>query len=221
MKIILKENIENLGKRGDIVDVAAGYARNYLIPRKLAIGVNVANIKMIEMEQKALKKKLAQETISYQNVIEQINQATLSFERKAGEKDVIFGSVSVSDIKEALDRLGVEIEKKKIMLEEPIKRLGNYTIPVKVFHEKQAELRIEVKKKEGEETEKKKIEKEEKREIKAAEKKQKQETEKEEGIPEKEGSQTEGEQEREREEKKEEDESKENLKKEDDKGENE
>jgi large subunit ribosomal protein L9 len=150
MKIVLKENIEDLGKRGDIVEVAAGYARNYLLPRKLAIRVTPANVKMIELEQKALKKKLTQEAISYQSVVDRINQATLSFKRKAGEKDVIFGSVSVTDIKEALDNLGFEIEKKRVLLEEPIKRLGNYTVPIKVFHEKQAELRIEVKK-EGEE----------------------------------------------------------------------
>lgn len=155
MKIILKENMETLGKRGDIVEVAAGYARNYLIPRNLAIKVTPANIKSIEMEQKALKKKLTQETLSYQNVIDRINQTVLSFERKAGEKDVIFGSVSVTDIKEALDKLGFEIEKRKIMLEEPIKRLGNYTIPIKVFLEQQAELRLEVKKEGEEETEKK------------------------------------------------------------------
>jgi large subunit ribosomal protein L9 len=169
MKIILKENIENLGKRGDIVDVAAGYARNYLVPRKLAIEVAPGNIKMIEMEQKSLKKKLAQETISYQNVIDRIDQTSLSFERKAGEKDVIFGSVSVTDIKEALDKLGFEIEEKKILLEEPIKRLGNYAIPIKVFHEKQADLKVEVKKEGEEETQRKAIETEEKKETKEEE----------------------------------------------------
>ena len=184
MKIILKENIENIGMRGDIVEVAAGYARNYLIPRKLAIVVTPANVKMIEKEHKALKKKLAQETISYQNVIDRINQTSISFERKAGEKDVIFGSVSVTDIKEALDKLGLEIEKRKILLEEPIKRLGNYTITIKVFHEQQAELRIEVKKEGGEETEKMGIEAEEKKEMESAEEKRKQETKEEEVVPE-------------------------------------
>ncbi len=183
MKIILKENIENIGKRGDIVDVAAGYARNYLIPRKLAIVVTPANVKMIEMEQKALKKKLAQETVSYQNIFDRINQTSISFERKAGEKDVIFGSVSTTDIKETLDKLGLEIEKRKILLGEPIKRLGNYTIPIKVFHEQQAELRIEVKKEGGEETEKMGIEKEEKKEIEPAEEERKQEIKEAEIVP--------------------------------------
>lgn len=146
MKIILKENIENLGKRGDIIDVAAGYGRNYLIPRKLAVQVTPANMKMVGMEQKALRKKLEQEVISFQTVIDQLNQTSLSFERKAGDKDVIFGSVSTTDIKEALDKLGMEVEKKRILLAEPIKRLGNYTVAIKVFHDEQAEIKIEVKK---------------------------------------------------------------------------
>ena len=146
MKVILKENIENLGKRGDIINVAAGYGRNYLIPRKLALQVTPSNMKMVEMEQKALRKKLDREVESFQSVIDQLNQTSLTFERKAGDKDVIFGSVSTADIKEALDKLGLEVEKKKILLAEPVKRLGNYTVPIKIFHDEQAEIKIEVKK---------------------------------------------------------------------------
>lgn len=154
MKIILKENIENLGKRGDVIHVADGYGRNYLIPRKLALQVTPSNMKMVEMEQKALRKKLEQEVKSFQGVIDQLNQTSLTFERKAGDKDVIFGSVSTTDIKEALDKLGIEVEKKRILLTEPIKRLGNYTVAVKVFHDERAEIKVEVKK-EGAEEEKK------------------------------------------------------------------
>jgi large subunit ribosomal protein L9 len=155
MKIILKENIENLGKRGDVINVADGYGRNYLIPRKLAIQVTPSNRKMVEMEQKAQRKKLEQEVKSFQSVIDQLNQTSLSFERKAGDKDVIFGSVSTTDIKEALDKLGIEVEKKKIILVEPIKRLGNYAVPIKVFHDERAEIKIEVKKEGAIEEEKK------------------------------------------------------------------
>jgi large subunit ribosomal protein L9 len=155
MKIILKENIENLGKRGDVINVADGYGRNYLIPRKLAIQVTPSNMKMVGMEQKAQRKKLEQEVKSFQSVIDLLNQTSLSFERKAGDKDVIFGSVSTTDIKEALDKLGIEVEKKKIMLVEPIKRLGNYTVPIKVFHDELAEIKIEVKKEGAIEEEKK------------------------------------------------------------------
>lgn len=144
MRIILKENVDKLGKKGDIVDVARGFGRNYLIPKKLALEVTPSNMKMIELEQQFLKKKLEKEELTYQELIQKLNQTTLSFTRKAGEKDVIFGSVSSSDIKEALDALGFEIEKKKISLDEPIKRLGNYTVPIRAFHEEQAEIKVNV-----------------------------------------------------------------------------
>ncbi|HUU38573.1 MAG TPA: 50S ribosomal protein L9 [Candidatus Desulfaltia sp.] len=149
MKIILKQDVENVGRKGDIVTVAPGYGRNYLIPRKLALKVTPSNMKMIEIEQQALKKKVEKERESYQDLIHRLNEVTLTFPRKAGEKDMIFGSVSAADIKDALDRLGFEIEKKKIGLEEPIKRLGHFTIPVKVFHDDKATLRVEVRKEEG------------------------------------------------------------------------
>lgn len=149
MKIILKKDIENVGRKGDIVNVAPGYGRNYLIPRKLALEVTPSNMKMIEIERQALKKKLEKERESYKDLIQKLNEVTLTFPRKSGEKDMIFGSVSAADIKESLDRLGFEVEKKKIGLDEPIRRLGNYTIPVKVFHDDKATLRVEVLKEEG------------------------------------------------------------------------
>ncbi len=144
MRIILKENIENLGRKGDIVEVAPGYGRNYLLPKKLAIEVTPTNVKMVEMEQQALKRRFEQEKASHQDIIEKINETRLTFLRKAAEKDVIFGSVSSTDIKEALEKLGIEVDKKKIELEEPIKRLGNYTVPVKIYHDERAEVKVEV-----------------------------------------------------------------------------
>jgi len=149
MKIILKQDVENVGRKGDIVNVTAGFGRNYLLPKKLALEVTPSNLKLIEIERQALKKKVEKERESYQDVIGRLNALTLSFNRKSGEKDMIFGSVSASDIKDALDKLGFEIEKKKIALDEPIKRLGNYTVPVKVFHDDKASLRVEVRKEEG------------------------------------------------------------------------
>ena len=149
MKIILKQDVENVGHKGDIVNVAPGYGRNYLIPRKLALEVTPSNMKMIEIERQSLKKKVEKERESYQDLIRRLNEVTLSFPRKAGEKDMIFGSVSAADVKDALDRLGFEIDKKKIGLDEPIKRLGHYTIPVKVFRDDKATLRVEVRKEEG------------------------------------------------------------------------
>ena len=150
MKVILKSDVENVGRKGDIVNVSPGYGRNYLLPRKLAIEVTSSNLKMIEIERQALKKKVESERQSFQDLIRRLNDVTLTFSRKAGEKDMIFGSVSAADIKEALDKLGFEVEKKKIGLDEPIKRLGNYSIPVRVFHDDKATLRVEVRKDEGE-----------------------------------------------------------------------
>ncbi|NOR14205.1 MAG: 50S ribosomal protein L9 [Candidatus Aminicenantes bacterium] len=146
MKVILKENIEDLGKKGDIIRVAPGYGRNYLIPKKIALEVTSTNTKMIEMVQKALLKGLEKDIATFKSLIDRLNDTTLTFERKAGEKDAIFGSVSVADIRDGLMALGIEIEKKKILLDEPIKRLGNYTIRIKVFHDERAEIKLEVNK---------------------------------------------------------------------------
>ena len=144
MRVILRDNIENLGKKGDIVNVAPGYGRNYLIPKKMAIEVTSRNSKMIAIEQKALQKGFEKEKASYQELIDRLNAVTLSFVRKTSEKDVIFGSVSSTDIRDALIAQGLEVEKRKIILDEPIKRLGNYTVPIKIFHEERAEVKIEV-----------------------------------------------------------------------------
>jgi large subunit ribosomal protein L9 len=144
MKVILRENIENLGKKGDIVNVAPGYARNYLLPKKFAYALTATNKKMIEMEQKALRKGLEKEMKSIQALIERLNQVRLSFSRKTADKETLFGSVSVTDIKDSLDQQGFEIEKRRILLAEPIKAVGVYTIPLKVFHEERAEIQVEV-----------------------------------------------------------------------------
>jgi len=151
MKVILKQDVENVGRKGDVVNVSPGYGRNYLIPKKLALEVTGSNVKMIAIEQQALKKKVEQERLSYQDLIQKLNQVTLSFRRKAGEKDHIFGSVSASDIKEELDKLGFDIDKKKIALDEPLRRLGNYAVPIKVYHDDKAEIKVAVvKEEEGE-----------------------------------------------------------------------
>jgi len=170
MRVILKQNVENLGRKGDIVNVAPGYGRNYLIPKKIALEVTSSNVRMIEIEQQALKKAVEKERASFQGVIEKLNETILVFKRKAGEKDVIFGSVSSADVREALHKQGFEIDKKKILLDEPIKRLGNYTVPVKIFHEDRAEVKVEVVTGEGEvhaEKEEKAVEDKPEEEVKA------------------------------------------------------
>jgi len=152
MKLLLRENLENLGKKGDIVNVAPGYGRNYLIPKKLAIRVTPSNMKMIEIEQKALKKGLEKEMESYNEIRERLNNTSLVFQRKTSEKETIYGSVSVNDIKESLDKMGLDFEKKRILLDEPIKKIGTFKVPIKIFHEYQGEVTVEVKKEEEKET---------------------------------------------------------------------
>ncbi len=144
MKIILLENIEHVGRQGDILEVAPGFARNYLIPRKMAIAVTPANLKSVEIQQKALKKKLEKERLTYQELIKQLNEITLTFVRKSSDKDIIFGSVSAADIQEELARRGFDLDKKKIIMDEPIKRLGTFTVPVKVYQEDRAAIKVEV-----------------------------------------------------------------------------
>ncbi len=144
MKVILKQDVEKVGRKGDVVNVAPGYGRNYLIPRKLAVEVTATNVKMIEIEQLALKKRREKEMLAFRELAEKLGKVTLTFERKAGEKDVIFGSVQSSDIKEGLDKLGFDIDRKKIVLVEPIKRLGTFTVPVKIHLDERAEIKVVV-----------------------------------------------------------------------------
>jgi large subunit ribosomal protein L9 len=185
MRVILKKDVENVGSKGDIVDVAPGFGRNYLIPKQLALEVTSSNMKMIEIERQALKKKLEKERQSFEGLIQNLNQVALSFERKSGEKDMIFGSVSSSDIKDALHELGFEIDKKKILLEEPIKRLGNYSVPIKIFQEDKVEIKVEVVKPEGEMGEEKKEEEVPEEKMEEAEEREKPEEEqKKEEVPE-------------------------------------
>lgn len=144
MKVILKQDVENVGRKGDVVNVASGYGRNYLIPRKLALEVTASNLKMIEIEGAALKKKAEQERASFQETIQKLNQVTLSFTRKTTEKDHIFGSVTAADIKEALDAQGFAVDKKRIVLPEPIKQLGSHKVTIKVYHDDKAEIQVDV-----------------------------------------------------------------------------
>jgi large subunit ribosomal protein L9 len=151
MRVILKQDVDKLGRKGDVINVAPGYGRNFLVPRKLAIEVTASNLKMIEIERAALKKKVEVERKSFQGLIEKLNQTSLTFARRAGEKDIIFGSVSSGDIRDALIALGLDVDKKKILLDEPIKRLGNFTVPIKVYHDDRAAVKVAVVKEEVEE----------------------------------------------------------------------
>jgi len=142
--VLLREDIDNLGGRGEIVKVKAGYARNYLLPRNLAVLATKGNIRQIEQERAALLKKAAKEKATAQAQAEQMKELKLVFERKVGEHGVLFGSVTSMDIAEALQQKGYEVDRKKILLKEAIKEIGDYIIPVKLHREVILELPISV-----------------------------------------------------------------------------
>jgi large subunit ribosomal protein L9 len=144
MKIILKEDIRKLGKIGQIVDVADGYARNYLVPKGLAVEANTKNIRSMEHAKKIIHEKSRKIKDSAQDLASRISSITLTLKAKAGEEEKLFGSVTTMDIAEALLNEGIEIDKKKISLEEPIKRLGSYSVQIKIHPDVSVPLNIQV-----------------------------------------------------------------------------
>jgi large subunit ribosomal protein L9 len=144
MKVILKEDIKHVGKMGQIVDVADGYARNYLIPKGLVAEASKKNIKFLEHEKRIIQEKAKKIKDSAQDFASRISSTTISIKAKAGEEGKLFGSITTMDIAEALQKEGIEIDKKKISLEEPIKRLGSYTVNIKLHHDVSAPLNIQV-----------------------------------------------------------------------------
>jgi large subunit ribosomal protein L9 len=142
MKIILQENIEKLGTRGQVVDVAEGYARNYLLPRKIALQATPGNLKQLERIRARLAKIEAQEHAVATEAASTVTGTTLTFERKVGQADQLFGSVTAADIAEALAAQGIEVDKRKVALSEPIKVLGEYEVPVKFHHNVSAVIKV-------------------------------------------------------------------------------
>ncbi|MGA7223829.1 MAG: 50S ribosomal protein L9 [Candidatus Acidiferrales bacterium] len=148
MQIILQEDVEKLGTRGQLVEVAEGYARNFLLPRKLGLEATAGNLKRLEKMRANFAKKEATEKAAAQQQGELLAAVSLEFTRKAGENDQLFGSVTSGDIAEALVAKGFEIDKKRIVLAEPIKIMGEYEVPVKLHREVSANVKIAVKKEE-------------------------------------------------------------------------
>jgi large subunit ribosomal protein L9 len=146
MQIILQEDVEKLGTRGDVVEVAAGYARNYLLPHKLGIEASAANIKRLEKIRITLSKRTATEKDAAEQQAALLNNVILKFARKAGETDQLFGSVTSGDLAEALKAQGFEIDKRRIALEEPIKILGESLVTVKLVHGVTAQFKVVVEK---------------------------------------------------------------------------
>ena len=142
MQIILREDVPSLGKAGDLVKVANGYARNYLIPRKMAVEATPRNLKALEHEKLLIEHKKRRELKDSEKLKEKLESISCTIGVKVGEDDKLFGSVTSMDIEEGLKREGVEIDRRKIELEEPIRTLGVYTVPIKIAPETQAKLKV-------------------------------------------------------------------------------
>ncbi|MFY9528893.1 MAG: 50S ribosomal protein L9 [Candidatus Acidiferrales bacterium] len=144
MQIILQEDVEKLGTRGQIVEVAEGYARNYLLPRKLALAATPGNLKQLDRMRVTFARREATENESAQKLAELLAGVTLTLTRKAGENDQLFGSVTPADISEALAAQGYTVDKRKIQLTDPIKLVGEFQIPVKLHREITALVKLNV-----------------------------------------------------------------------------
>src|SRR5215210_467143 len=144
MEVILRDHVEHLGRRGDVVKVAAGYARNYLLPRKLALAVNEANKRQIERERKLAEVRELEEKSQADAFAQRLAQADIAIARRVGENDTLYGSVTSGDVAQALAAKGFEIDKRKIQLPEPLKALGEFTVPVKIHREVTAQVKVKV-----------------------------------------------------------------------------
>ena len=144
MEVILKEDVANLGHRGDVVKVADGYGRNFLLPRKLAMQATEANKSVIEQMKAAAARRSATEKAQAQDLVVKLEPVVLSFARKSGENGQLFGSVTSADIAGDLATKGFEVDRRKIQLSEPLKSLGDYTIAIKLHREVTAHIKVQV-----------------------------------------------------------------------------
>ena len=142
MEVLLREDIEKLGRRGDVVKVAEGFGRNYLFPRGLALEVNESNKAMIAKERKAFEARLAKERAEWEAVAARIGGLRFVAPRKVGENDVLYGSVTSGDIAEFLRAKGVEIDKRRVQLDEPVKHLGEHEVKIRLHPEVGATLKL-------------------------------------------------------------------------------
>jgi len=144
MKVILNENVDKLGQIGDVVEVKPGYARNFLLPQGLAIHHTPHNLGLINSKKKKFQKRVELERMSALEQKQKIEQFLLVIPKKAGETDTLFGSVTTLEIEKMLEEMGTHIERKRLHLDEPIKKLGSYTCKVKLMEDVEAELKIDV-----------------------------------------------------------------------------
>lgn len=146
MEVILKEDVAKLGSRGDVVKVAEGYGRNYLIPKKLAIEATSANRAVIEQMKAAAVRKLAREKGDAEALGQQLAPLVLSFTRKSGEHDQLFGSVTSSDIAHELEAKGFKIDRRKIQLDEPLKTIGEFSVGIKLHRDVTVPVKVQINK---------------------------------------------------------------------------
>src|SRR5437016_7601402 len=152
MEVILKEDVPKLGHRGEVVKVAEGYGRNYLLPRKLAIEATQGNKVVIEQMKQSAVRRSAVEKSDAEALARQLEAVSLTFHRKAGEKDHLFGSVTSSDVADALEHKGFNIDRRKIQLSEPLKSLGDFEVPIKLHRDLNARIKVTIQKEAGEES---------------------------------------------------------------------
>lgn len=146
MEVILREDVDSLGRRGDVVKVAEGYGRNFLLPRGLAMVVNEANKAMIARERKAWEAKAAKEKADFETLAQRIGTLRFIAPRKVGDNDVLYGSVTSGDVGDFLKTKGIEIDKRKVLLDEPIKKLGEHEVKIRLHPEVSASLKLLVSK---------------------------------------------------------------------------
>ena len=144
MEVILRDHVENLGRRGDVVKVADGYARNFLLPRQLALPATPANMKVVERQRKIADAKEASERTGAEALAARLAQAECVLSRRVGEHQALYGSVTSADIAEVLAAQGFEIDKRKIQLDEPLKQIGEFTVPVKLHRDVVAQVTVKV-----------------------------------------------------------------------------
>jgi large subunit ribosomal protein L9 len=148
MDVILREDVEKLGTRGQLVKVAPGYARNFLLPNKMAVAATESNKKIVEQERQAHLRREAKVEGEAKDLGQMLGSVSITISQKAGENDQLFGSVTSKDIAEALEKQGYTIERRKIALDEPIKTLGEFKIPIRLHREVTAEIMVHVVKEE-------------------------------------------------------------------------
>jgi large subunit ribosomal protein L9 len=146
MEVILKEDIAKLGSRGDVVKVAEGYGRNFLLPRKLAIQANAGNKAVIEQMKAASVRRSAKEKTQAEELANQFDGVAVSFHRRSGEHDQLFGSVTSGDIVDALAKKGFNLDRRKVQLHEPLKTVGEFAIPIKLHKDVTAHLKVVIEK---------------------------------------------------------------------------